>query len=91
MAPTGGDYDYGRGVHADHRDLLNDSNIINEDDFEDGLIQRGYVQDDQGRYHHPRQAGRLAPSDDFDDSEDEGMRGGRRMTASSRASRRDCC
>ena len=49
---TVGDHD--SGLHPDHSDLLADTSITTADEFEQGLIQRGYKKDDRGRWHHPR-------------------------------------
>ena len=70
-ALTVGDHD--GGLHPDHSDLMADTSITTADEFEQGLIQRGYKKDNRGQWHHPRQqAVRLAPRDDGDSSEDEG-------------------
>ena len=84
MARTVGEY--GSGLHADHGDLVADSNITNADDFERALRQRGYVQDRRGRYHHPRHdrhAGEVSWLDD-DSEDDGGMRRGRLAAPGSR-------
>ena len=51
-ALTVGDHD--SGLHPDHSDLMADTSITTADEFEQGLIQRGYEKDDRGRWHHPR-------------------------------------